>query len=531
MDERGSQRGPRSRERGVRVAFASRRASSPPNVSVRVVRMAEREANAVEDADENLTCRAVGHGGDEDGLNGAVGEGGGGGDGCGGSNSPAEGERGAGSSGDRRDDQAEEVQGGLSSVSDESSGDVNAEQVDDKMRRYYYKYFSTSFHRIAQAIHSIPYLGPSVVRAVPMLNSGLPIYVLGQRYERQETETLTLEEADRLTADLFSRPWVTYRTSFPCFSGSDFSSDVGWGCALRSGQMVVAQFLLTHRLGRAWRRGDTATWDEAKGLLRCFRDAPDDRRSPFSIHNIMASGRELGVNPGNWLGPYVLCQCFASLFRRQLWDEMRSFVVTQDSGGAPTLFVDNVMQVCLGADGETWKPVLILVPLVLGPFKHINPTYAKPLLATFSFPQSLGIVGGRTNASHYFIGCQGDSVLFMDPHTVQAAAMDADAPMSDEEAATYFCSDIRTMEVTAMSPSLAVAFHCETSGDFDDLVGRLRRLEGECGCAPLLTVQDKEPPPRDDSAISMDEESDEDPVHEASKLEGGGGSRSDWHLV
>ena len=400
------------------------------------------------------------------------------------------------------------------------------EQVEDSMKRYYYKYLSTSFHRIAQAIHSIPYLGPPGARALPMLRSGAPIHVLGQRYERRETEALTLEEADRLTADLCSRPWVTYRTSFPCFPGSDFSSDVGWGCALRSGQMLVAQFLLAQRLGRGWRRGDAARWEEAKGLLRCFRDVPDDARSPFSIHNVMASGRELGVSPGNWLGPYVLCQCFASLFRRLPWEEeMRSFVVTQGSGGAPTLFVDSVARACRG-DGGAWRPVIILVPLVLGPFRHINPTYAKPLLATFSFPQSLGVVGGRTNASHYFIGCQGDSVLFMDPHTVQAAAADAGAPVSDEEAATYFTSDVRTMEVTAISPSLAVAFCCLTSGDFDDLVGRLRRLEADCGCAPLLTVQDSEPPPREDSSASTDDEDPDGGPHEA-----GGGPRDDWQIV
>lgn len=43
-----------------------------------------------------------------------------------------------------------------------------------------------------------------------------------------------------------------------------------------------------------------------------------------------------------------------------------------------------------------------------------------PQLSTvLSFPQSVGIVGGRPGASLYFVGVQGGSVLYLDPHEVQ----------------------------------------------------------------------------------------------------------------
>ena len=426
-------------------------------------------------------------------------------------------------------------------------------RVEDRMKRYYYSLFSTSYHRLARAFSSLPYVGQSALHVRPLLESGETVYVLGSTYsarapQGETTTTTTIEEQgdveaedetkahmqyeiERLTADLCSRPWVTYRTNFERLAESDFSSDVGWGCALRSGQMMLAQFLFKHRLGREWRRGDAESWGEAKSLLKRFRDVPDDSCT-FSIHNIVSCGREHGVSPGNWLGPYVLCQSIATLFRRFLWDEMRAFVVTPGSGGAPTLFIDNVKQLCAlttesQADdnenddgGGEWMPVIILVPLVLGPFRHINPTYVKSLMATFGFPQSLGIVGGRTNASHYFVGCYGDSVLYMDPHTVQAAVADNDTAVSDEEAASYFCTDVRSMKATAMSPSLAVAFYCKCEHDFDDLVARLRKLESESGCAPLLTVADREPPIRDDS---VDEEWDDD--------EGRSGTGNEWQIV
>jgi cysteine protease ATG4 len=45
--------------------------------------------------------------------------------------------------------------------------------------------------------------------------------------------------------------------------------------------------------------------------------------------------------------------------------------------------------------------------------------YIPSLQATFTFPQSLGILGGKPGASTYIVGVQDENAFYLDPHEVQ----------------------------------------------------------------------------------------------------------------
>ena len=56
---------------------------------------------------------------------------------------------------------------------------------------------------------------------------------------------------------------------------------------------------------------------------------------------------------------------------------------------------------------------------------QVNERYIPQLQQVLTWPQSIGIVGGRPASSLYFVGCQDDHVIYLDPHQAQQVISNA----------------------------------------------------------------------------------------------------------
>lgn len=136
----------------------------------------------------------------------------------------------------------------------------------------------------------------------------------------------------------------------------------------------------------------------------------DSEESPFSIHNLLQSGKAYDLSAGSWVGPYAMCRTWETLarFKREVTDledrplPMAVYIVSEDEdgerGGAPVLCIDDASRHCLEfSRGQVnWTPILLLVPLVLG-LDKVNPRFVKlqefslfvPYLLVFGNPGKL----------------------------------------------------------------------------------------------------------------------------------------------
>ncbi|KAJ7633993.1 peptidase family C54-domain-containing protein [Mycena rosella] len=61
------------------------------------------------------------------------------------------------------------------------------------------------------------------------------------------------------------------------------------------------------------------------------------------------------------------------------------------------------------------RPVLLLLGIRLG-LDGVNPVYHETIKLLYTFPQSVGIAGGRPSSSYYFVGVQENGLFYLDPH-------------------------------------------------------------------------------------------------------------------
>lgn len=297
---------------------------------------------------------------------------------------------------------------------------------------------------------------------------------------------------------------------------SGLTTDSGWGCMLRTGQSLLANALIEVHLGREWRKvpapasernapateGEKALWLEHRAchaqyhrVLSWFMDDAS-LACPFGVHRMAREGKRLGKEVGEWFGPSTAAGAIRTLV--DAFPESGIGVSVATDG---VIYQSDVKRVAtLGPpqqeNGATWqRPVLILIGVRLG-LEGVNPMYYDSIQQLFAFPQSVGIAGGRPSSSYYFVGYQGDSLYYLDPHHVRPAIPFKHPPprvtqsstsqeesdewwahaYTDTESSTFHCDRPKRMPMRSMDPSMLLAFLVKDEASLDDLTSRVKSM-------------------------------------------------------
>ncbi|XP_050306741.1 cysteine protease ATG4B [Anthonomus grandis grandis] len=334
-----------------------------------------------------------------------------------------------------------------------------------------------------------------------------PLWILGKRYT-------PINETNSIRQDIVSKLWFTYRKDFVAIGGSDGkTTDKGWGCMLRCGQMVLAQALINLHLGRDW------LWSpmtKEMTYLNIVKKFEDNRKAPFAIHQIANMGVSEGKQIGQWFGPNTVAQVLKKLVKHD--DDVNIAIhVAMDN----VVVISEIRHLCISPSAidyskTDWKPLLLIIPLRLG-LSEINPIYINGLKKCFHFKQSLGVIGGRPNSALYFIGYIGNEVIYFDPHTTQKAGSVGYKDTLEEREVdySYHCKHALRMNMTSMDPSVAVCFFCKTEADFNDLCEKIKEQLIKPEKQPLFEIsfekpQEWQPNKEDLSALDLSDHSDQD---------------------
>ncbi|RLW05952.1 hypothetical protein DV515_00004665 [Chloebia gouldiae] len=361
-----------------------------------------------------------------------------------------------------------------------------------------------------------------VLKTKTYFSRNSPVFLLGKCYHFKTEESGELStdgssfdninteisgNVEEFRKDFISRIWLTYREEFPQIKGSALTTDCGWGCTLRTGQMLLAQGLMLHFLGRAW------VWPEALDMESCDweswtssrvrkltasleasltaerdpkvlarpparrdRDVTDGRNevyhrkiiswfgdSPlaaFGLHQLIEYGKKSGKMAGDWYGPAVVAHILRKAVEEARDPELQGVTVyvAQDCTVYSSDVIDRQSSLVTGT-----KAVIILVPVRLGG-ERTNTDYLEFVKGILSLEYCVGIIGGKPKQSYYFAGFQDDSLIYMDPHYCQSFV---DVSIKDFPLESFHCPSPKKMSFKKMDPSCTIGFYCRTVQDFE----------------------------------------------------------------
>lgn len=263
-------------------------------------------------------------------------------------------------------------------------------------------------------------------------------YLLGINYNKNEIEKI-----------IYSKLWFTYRSYFPNIEGTYLTNDIGWGCTIRSGQMLIGNTIIRKNLGSNWKYDKTTISNEYHKIINKFQDNYDGE---FSLHNILKYYKIFEHEPGDWIGPYSFCKILEKMEKNLMGSQIKYYN-----------FINAELDINSIEEQEGNISYLLTFPVRLG-IKEISSKYYDNILYLTKNKYFNGIIGGNNKASYYFIGSNDNNkLIYLDPHIVNR--YNIEESIEDE----YHTNEINELDISLLSPTFSISFYFESYKEIIDM--------------------------------------------------------------
>ena len=318
--------------------------------------------------------------------------------------------------------------------------------------------------------------------------------------------------------------YISYRNNYkPQINSKNksiYNSDCGWGCMIRSSQMILARAIYKIFKYEEGLNGKKIDKNQLiKKVIYYFLDndlilSENDKENtgkyfgmdnyisklkeynkkskrkkgeiyafepPFSIQKICIIGEILGKTCGEWFSDFDLPKIFNMIndyfdvFPQIKISHYNSNLVLNDFFNKYAKEIseeeeeknnENEKYVIFDNKKYTFKKMaIIFISLRLG-LQSISEEYFPSIKKLFDCKEFLGFIGGRVQSASYFFGYVNDDLLFMDPHYNQNSVKDLEA----EGISSYVNKIIYKLPLTKLQTALTLGFLIRNSKEFIDFL-------------------------------------------------------------
>jgi cysteine protease ATG4 len=223
--------------------------------------------------------------------------------------------------------------------------------------------------------------------------------------------------------------WFSYKRNWLMpIEGTSISSDVGWGCMVRCGQMLLAKCLI--RISQASLARDPEVW---KSILVLFQENLKDEDAPYSIQNLVPHAKkEFNIQPGEWFRATSIMMSLDKMtckYKNPLNCNLKIMTSVESIIGMneihATIFgekdrkgkVDYSDELCK----RDWNTQLLLCVAIRIGLNKPQENFKGSMAHFMSLRHCIGMLGGKDHKAYFIVGYNAgkQKYYYLDPHYVQ----------------------------------------------------------------------------------------------------------------